>query len=160
WPRGRPLAFGVGRPLHSSDRLTADALSRQLAHAGRGAEAPQHQRVACTGRRGCRLRLRGRLLPRIQEGIRCGTSHVAPFKQLGAPAEPSTTVFKPPWFSGLRMSEFGTNATNRHVRSNVRFGGQRGLANLFRFSTPAVFGSAVLALTARWKGGTISTLHE
>ena len=29
------FAFGVGRPFHSSDWPAADALSRQLAHAGR-----------------------------------------------------------------------------------------------------------------------------
>jgi Cupin len=38
WSRGRTIAFGVGRPLHSPDRRAADALPRQLAHAGRESE--------------------------------------------------------------------------------------------------------------------------
>ncbi len=46
------------------------------------AEAPQHQRVPRTGGRDCRLRLRGRILPRVQEGIRHGAGHVATFEQL------------------------------------------------------------------------------
>jgi hypothetical protein len=33
--------------------------------------------------RDCRLRLRGRFLPRVQEGVWCGASNVATFEQLG-----------------------------------------------------------------------------
>jgi AraC-like DNA-binding protein len=42
----------------------------------------QHQRVPRTGCRDCRLRLRGRILPRVQEGVRHGARHVATFEQL------------------------------------------------------------------------------
>ena len=54
----------------------------QLAHAGRDAKAAQHQRVPRPGRRDGRLRVRGRLFPRVQEGVRYGAGHVAALQQL------------------------------------------------------------------------------
>jgi hypothetical protein len=61
---------------------TANALPHQLANAGRNAKASYHERVPCTDCRNSRLRLRGRILPRFQERIRHGASHVATFQQL------------------------------------------------------------------------------
>ena len=58
-------------------------LPRQLAHASRESETPQHQRIPRTGCRDCRLRLRGRFLPRVQEGVWCGARNLATFEQLG-----------------------------------------------------------------------------
>jgi hypothetical protein len=66
-----------------SDRRAADALPRQLAHAGRNSEASQHQRVPRADCRDCRLRFRSRVFPRVQESVRYGASHVATFEQLG-----------------------------------------------------------------------------
>jgi Cupin len=77
------VAVGVGRTIHSFDRGAADALPRQLAHAGRHSEAPQHQRIAGANCRDCRLRIRGGILPRVQEGVQCGAGHMAALPQLG-----------------------------------------------------------------------------
>ena len=64
------------------DWRTADALPSQLAHASRDSKAPQHQRVDCTSRGPCRLRLRSCVFSRFQKGSRSGAGHVAAFEQL------------------------------------------------------------------------------
>ena len=57
----------------------ADALPRQLAHAGRGARAAEQQRVPRPGRQHGRLRVRGSLFTSVQKGIPYGTCNVATF---------------------------------------------------------------------------------
>jgi AraC-like DNA-binding protein len=54
----------------------------------------------------CRLRLRGRILPRVQEGVRCGASYVATFERLGH--KPSTAGSSHRGLTGVRMFEIGT----------------------------------------------------
>ena len=49
------------RALRASDRRAADALPRQLAHAGRNSEASQHQRVPRANCGDCWLRFRSRI---------------------------------------------------------------------------------------------------
>jgi hypothetical protein len=55
-------------------------------------------------------------------------------------------------------------ATSGQIRSDDHFVEQSGLdmltSNLSGFAPQAVFGSAVLSLTARWKHGIIPSLHE
>src|SRR5262249_12930287 len=72
--RARPasgrLALGAGRTLQPLHRHGADAISRALAAAGRGAKAQEHERLAGPGGRSDRLRIRGGVLARLQEEIR------------------------------------------------------------------------------------------
>ena len=79
---GRPIAFGPGRPLHSPNWRAADALPRQLAHAGRDQKLRTPARPSHRWPRSSAT-TRSRILPRVQEGIRCSASHVATFEQLG-----------------------------------------------------------------------------
>src|SRR6516162_7597300 len=82
WPRGRAVAIGAGRPVHPPDRYAADALLGELAYAGCDARAADYQRDARPGGRYDRLRVRGRLFPRIQEGGWRGAGHLATFARL------------------------------------------------------------------------------
>ena len=103
-PNQRWTVDDLGREVGLSRSALADRFIRmigmppmqdpgRLAHAGRDSEAPQHQRVPRADCRNRRLRLRGRILSRLQKGARLGASHMATLEQLsqgGWAASPRT----------------------------------------------------------------------
>ena len=64
--RGRAVAFGPARTIRRTRRPATDAIPHQLAHAAGRRPAAQQRHQGCNDRAGGGLRLRGRLLPRVQ----------------------------------------------------------------------------------------------
>src|SRR5450631_3951153 len=91
-------------PLVAGDLTTrmqrGVALRRQLAHAGRDAEAPQYRSVPCASRRLGRLQFGGRFFSRLQEGVRDCAGYVATIKQIDR-TESICSKFRPRELLGL-----------------------------------------------------------